>query len=137
MISCPKCSKPMGRKAKLCRLCADEQRWISTGGENHYRWGKGQHVDKLGYVQVRVPPERRKGRRYQAEHRVVWEDANGSIPKGYIVHHKNEIKNDNRLENLECISRKEHNHLHGVKRIHELEAEVARLRSQLNGILLP
>ena len=131
MVSCPQCSKPMGRKAKLCRVCADEQRWMSAGGENHYRWQGGETVDQRGYVQVLVPPERRKGHRYQSQHRVVWEDANGPIPEGHIVHHKNEVKTDNRLENLECITRKEHSHIHGVQRIHELEAEVAALKRRL------
>lgn len=49
-------------------------------------------------------------------HRFVWEFYNGPIPKGYIIHHKNGNKLDNRLENLICISSKEHNLLHAKDR---------------------
>ena len=37
-------------------------------------------------------------------HRVVWEAFNGAIPDGYEVNHKNEIRNDNRFENLELLT---------------------------------
>ena len=35
------------------------------------------------------------------EHRKVWQDANGPIPPGHVVHHRNGDGLDNRLENLE------------------------------------
>lgn len=40
-------------------------------------------------------------------HRVIWETFNGPIPDGYEINHKNEIRNDNRLENLELLTHKE------------------------------
>jgi hypothetical protein len=50
---------------------------------------------------------------YVREHRMVysnylWE----KIPKWYEIHHKNWIKDDNRLENLEIILKSEHSTLH-------------------------
>ncbi len=45
-------------------------------------------------------------------HRMVWYDANGSIPKGFHVHHKNHDKTDNRPENLELLSNVEHRRRH-------------------------
>lgn len=45
-------------------------------------------------------------------HRDVWEHFNGKIPEGYDVHHINENKHDNRIENLECIGKAEHTRLH-------------------------
>lgn len=41
-------------------------------------------------------------------HRWVWEQIHGKIPKGYHIHHKNENKSDNRIENLELIERSRH-----------------------------
>ena len=43
--------------------------------------------------------------RTQYEHRYVWEQAHGDIPKGMHIHHINGKKDDNRLENLSLISR--------------------------------
>jgi hypothetical protein len=42
-----------------------------------------------------------------AEHRYVWTQAHGEIPKGMEIHHINSIKNDNRLENLKLVTHKE------------------------------
>jgi hypothetical protein len=50
--------------------------------------------------------------RYQFEHRFVWEQHNGPVPDGYVVHHRNEDKSDNRIDNLELMLRSEHTRLH-------------------------
>lgn len=42
----------------------------------------------------------------------LYENAYGKIPKGYVVHHINKISNDDRLENLICVSRAEHINIH-------------------------
>jgi len=41
-------------------------------------------------------------------HVKVWEHANGSVPEGFHIHHKNRDTSDNRLVNLECLSPAEH-----------------------------
>ena len=41
-------------------------------------------------------------------HRYVWEKEKGLIPKGWDIHHINEQKSDNRIENLECLPKAEH-----------------------------
>lgn len=45
-------------------------------------------------------------------HRLVWINHNGAIPEGSVVHHKNGIKDDNRIENLELMTLSEHASLH-------------------------
>ena len=53
-----------------------------------------------GYVAIKV-----YGQKYLA-HRVIWEMFNGVIPKGKVIDHINNNSDDNRIENLQCISQK-------------------------------
>ncbi len=41
-------------------------------------------------------------------HRWVWISLHGKIPIGYHIHHKNENKSDNRIENIELIEASRH-----------------------------
>ncbi len=127
---CQDCGVPVGRRAERCSFCDQEHRIGLREGPDSGNWKGGRSLDKHGYVHVLIPREERKGRRYRAEHMVVWEKANGKpVPKGWIVHHLNGVRDDNRLENLVGLPRKEHSSWTLVelaqKRIRELE--------QLNG----
>ena len=41
-------------------------------------------------------------------HRYVWMNQRGDIPEGWDIHHINEKKDDNRIDNLECLPKSEH-----------------------------
>jgi hypothetical protein len=60
-----------------------------------------------GYIRIRV------GRSYVLEHRIIMEQYLGrKLDVNENVHHKNENKEDNRIENLELISRPQHSKYH-------------------------
>lgn len=46
-------------------------------------------------------------------HVYVWRYFNGPVPEGYHVHHKDENKWNNDIENLTCIPKFDHSSLHG------------------------
>ena len=45
-------------------------------------------------------------------HRYVWEFYNGTIPKGYEIHHKDRNKANNSISNLEIMQKGKHSSLH-------------------------
>ena len=76
-----------------------------AGPRNSY-WNGGRYVDRLnGYVHIYKPNHPfAKKRGYVLEHRLVMEKSLGRyLRKNEIVHHRNKVKTDNRIENLELI----------------------------------
>jgi hypothetical protein len=97
-----------------------------TGAKNP-RWTGGRHINVQGYVMLRMPAHPRADNRgYVREHIYVWEKANGPLPKGWHIHHKNGKKTDNRLKNLEALTREAHALL-----IPRLQKRIAELTQQL------
>jgi|SRR5208282_2573357 len=74
-------------------------------GEKNYHW-KGGRIEQGGYILEKVSSSRPS--KYIFEHIKVMENFLGRSLKDYeTVHHKNGIKNDNRIDNLEL---KTHHH---------------------------
>ena len=80
-------------------------------GENHKNWRGGRWTDPFGYI--RNPLYRGRGRSTVLEHRrLMAEHLGRPLEPNEIVHHINEIKTDNRIENLTIMTRSEHARLH-------------------------
>ena len=81
---------------------------IKTFGENHHSWKGGKSPHSGGYNTLRI-----NGKDY-LEHRIIWEKYYNCclLPKT-VIHHKNGIKNDNRIDNLQpLINGSEHIRIH-------------------------
>ena len=79
---------------------------VKRRGQKSPLWKGGRFVDKSGYVRLHNPSHPncdKKG--YVAEHVLVMSNfLKRPLEKGELVHHKNGVKNDNRIENLELWS---------------------------------
>ena len=96
-------------------------------GKDHPNWKGGRRIDN-GYVIILRRGHPRAGRDgYVKEHILVWEQENNKpLPKGWIIHHLNGIKSDNRICNLQALPNKKHYLVlqAKAKRIQELEAKL-------------
>lgn len=94
--------------------------WNNTKrGSDHHRWNSGRIINDDGYIKVRVgighPLADANG--YAYEHLVVWCSAGNARPsEGETLHHRNEDKTDNRISNLELLTRGDHNAVHIAER---------------------
>lgn len=119
---CPECGKRKYKKAKYCLHCVRQ-------GERCHFWRGGIHKSKVGYVYLYAPDHPKVDKfhgTYVAEHRLVWEKEHGQLlPDGWLIHHINGIKDDNRPENLVALKPDGHSKNTLVKilqeRIRELE----------------
>lgn len=100
---------PVQARCKSCsgRLIAKKR---NLSGKDNPNWNGGEHMWQ-GYVLIYKPEHPRAwGGKYVKRARLVLEEQLGRyLLLGMDVHHKNEIKNDDRPENLEELTRGEHN----------------------------
>lgn len=115
-------------KIVKCKYCNKETKKYDRDGsifcnnECYFKWkhinpNKRAYKNKIfvgGYYYIYMPehPNAIKKHRYIAEHRYVVEQKIGRyLTKNEIAHHINGNKQDNRPENLECMTISEHNKL--------------------------
>ena len=108
-----------------CRSCSAKLRSRSYGVENH-NWKGGKVTREGGYIGTRLQLgdffHSMVTNGYVLEHRLIMAKHLGrNLHSWEIVHHKNHIKNDNRIENLQLVSDDRH------KQITILENKIDKL----------
>ena len=96
-----------GFKEKMSAVHKEAYKKRGTKAPN---WKGGRQVDTQGYIKVWLPdhPNAKKSG-YILEHRLVMSDhLKRPLEKYEYVHHKNGIKTDNRIENLQMLTQKLH-----------------------------
>ena len=74
------------------------------------KWNRTGYIRKDGYRQIRVNGEQ------ILEHRHIFQRLIGrKLRSNEVIHHKNRIKLDNRIENLELTNHKDHCSMHHPK----------------------
>lgn len=96
-------------KSKLCPSCSSGKK-----GSQSHSWKGGRWVNNRGYIMIRLPEgdfylsTTRKGRGV-LEHRLVMAKHLGRCLAPFeVVHHKNGVRDDNRIENLELSTQNAH-----------------------------
>jgi hypothetical protein len=121
---CPQCGGSKTKVSKLCLKCR-VQTWVTNPG-SHPRW-KGGRTTSQGYVVIADG-----NGKYIREHRIIWESThNRKLQKGYVVHHINGIRTDNRPENLVAVKRNEHEYQTLLKIAQHRIVELEQLRLSL------
>ena len=96
----------MSKKGSLAKKGIKNPMW----GKRSRNWKGGRKIDDKGYLLIYKPehPNVMKGG-YVREHRLVMEKYLGRyLEKWELIHHRNGIKSDNRIENLEIVIMKRH-----------------------------
>lgn len=108
-------ARPSSTKKLCSRSCYAAWRSANYRGTNHPNY-KGRIPAAKGYVRVYEPGHPlAMADGYVLEHRKVLWDAGIRVPDDSEPHHKNHDRSDNRLENLEVLTKAEHNaHHHAV-----------------------
>jgi len=94
------------RQGRIWRLAARRaDRW--NGGTRSFRCHRrrAERTVGKGYLQVRVMIDGIRAEVFA--HRVVWISANGPIPDGLTINHKDGVRANNQLDNLELATMKE------------------------------
>lgn len=124
---CLKCGisfKTNSTKRKYCRhkcysdTLINKKKDVDVKGYKNANWRGGKRTDKDGYILIHSPYHPfRDGNSYVREHRLIMECfIRRFVVPSEVVHHKNNIKHDNRIENLELMTKVEHDNIEESKK---------------------
>ena len=107
------CSNSCSKIGKKLTDLHKEKLSISKRGDRNPFWNGGK-MTSHGYRLLKRPDHpNANGGGYVFEHRLVMSEHIGRpLTKEEVVHHKNRNRSDNRIENLELLSKREHSQHH-------------------------
>lgn len=91
-----------------------------------------ERLSKDGYLERKVNNDLPLQARWRAVHLIRWESANGPLPPGHAIAFRNGDKTDIRLDNLECITRRELMARNSVHNLPKPLAQTVQLLGALN-----
>jgi hypothetical protein len=139
MHVCPQCGEGFYNRKSMRKFCS-RRCWALTSSvsPNRGAYKPGGLSPKrlpVGTIRVRERRTRSDGPRawikvadpnvWKMRAVIVWESVHGPVPPGLIVHHRNRDTLDDRIDNLEAVSRATHLNEHRP----EFEKRRARLAS--------
>jgi hypothetical protein len=102
------------RRAFCSADCAESVRGEHIRRARNPRWNGGRIIDADGYVRIRVEDHATGRVTYPLEHREVAAATIGRpLRANEVAHHVNGVRDDNRPENLQVMTRRAHMALHG------------------------
>ena len=108
--------EPRSLRCDACRINALSQK--DQYGVNNAAWKGGRYTNYEGYILVHLHPANplypmTDTQGVVMEHRLLVAESLGRcLESEELIHHKNGIKGDNRLENLQIVSIQEHRKIH-------------------------
>lgn len=107
---------------ELYAKCAPTMFKKGNTPKNHREVGS-ERVNKDGYIEVKVA----EPNKWRCKHRIIWEEANGPIERGYNVQFKDGNPQNISLENLYLISR--------AQQLKEQNSLMARYPKELQAVI--
>ena len=136
-VACVDCGKE--RWVHLVKRMPSNDRCGKCSKSRAYNtlWKGGRRISKKGYITIVLDPldffySMAMGNGCVLEHRLVMAKHLGrNLHRWEIVHHKNHIKHDNRIENLQLVSDDRHTQITLLEqRIKHLEGRVTLLEAE-------